>query len=115
MLMDLISKYNGNELCDPCKDQVGMERFFIPGLAPCQAETVLEMIDGTFYGSPDLIGGIPFFRSADCSGISPKILFRIDVYHPAGLGIRAWIFTLADTVMFPVLPFIPAHFGTDKF
>lgn len=115
MLMDLISKYNGNELCDPCKDEVGMERFFVLCLTACQTETVLEMVDGTFYGSPDFIGRIPFFRAADRSRISPKILFRIDIYHPAGLGIRAWIFTVADTVIFPVLPFIPSHFGADKF
>ena len=84
-----------------------MQCFLILGTASCKAEILFYVIDISFYSSPDFVSVIPFFGSADCSGISTKILFRIDVDHaPArqtpcrdsGSGRRAWISLFWDRI-----------------
>ena len=82
MVIDLIGENNSNELCDTCKDQISMQRLLVLGPATCKTEIIFDVIDISFDNSPDFIGIIPFFGSADRSGISTKILFRVDVDHP---------------------------------
>ena len=82
MVIDLIGENNSNELCDTCKDQISMQRLLVLGPASCKTEIIFDVVDISFDNSPDFIGIIPFFGSADHSGISTKILFRVDVDHP---------------------------------
>ena len=115
MLMDLISYDHRKQLDNPGKQQVCMECFFVPGSALCKTETVFKAVDGFFNIYTDLIGGIPFFRIPDGTGICPEALLGINVDHPSAGRIRAGILTVADTpftlILFVVLPF---HFGAYK-
>lgn len=81
MVIDLIGENDSNELCDTCKDQISMQCFFILSPASCKTEIIFDVVDISFDNRSDFIGIIPFFGSTDCSGISTKILFRIDVNH----------------------------------
>lgn len=115
VFMDLVSHHNGYKLCDSGKQQIRMECFLILGLASGNTETVFEMVDGFFHIHTDFIGGDPFLRTPESAGISPEILFRIDIEHPAAGGIRAWIFTMADTSAFSSLLIVfPFHFRAYK-
>ena len=80
-MVDFIRKNHCCQLGNAGKNQVGMQGLFILGTASCETEIILDMLDISFNNSPDFIGVIPFFRSANCSGISTKILFQIDVDH----------------------------------
>lgn len=40
------------------------------------------MLDGFLNIYSDLVGGIPFFGATDCSGISAKVLFQVNVECP---------------------------------
>ena len=82
MVIDLICENNSNKLCDPGKNQISMQSPLILGSASCKTEIVFDVVDISFDNSPDFIGIIPFFGAADRSGISTKILFRVDVDHP---------------------------------
>ena len=81
MMFDLIGENNSNELCDTGKDQISMQCLLILGSSSCKTEIVFDVVDISFDNSPDFIGVIPFFGSANGSGISTKILFRVDVDH----------------------------------
>ncbi len=81
MMLDFIGKNNSDELCDSSKNQISMQSLLILGSASCKTEIVFDVVDISFDNSPDFIGIIPFFGSADRSGISTKILFRVDVDH----------------------------------
>ena len=82
MVIDFICENNSNKLCDPGKNQISMQRFFVLSSACCKTEIVFDVVDISFDNSPDFIGIIPFFGAADRSGISSKILFWVDVDHP---------------------------------
>ncbi|EOS20907.1 hypothetical protein C806_04715 [Lachnospiraceae bacterium 3-1] len=73
-----------------------MKRFFILRFTPGSTETVLEMVDGFFHISPDLIGGIPSGRTPECTGIGAQVFLGINRKHPASGGFRTGIFTVAD-------------------
>ena len=81
MVIDLICENNSNKLCDSGKDQISMQSLLILGSAFCKTEIVFDVVDISFDNSPDFIGVIPFLGTAYRSGISTKILFRIDVDH----------------------------------
>ena len=81
MMFDLIGENNSNELCDTGKDQISMQCLLILGSSSCKTEIIFDVVDISFDNSPDFIGVIPFFGSANRSGISTKIFFRIDVDH----------------------------------
>ena len=83
MMIDLIGENNGNELGDAGKDQISMQGLFVLGAASCKAEILLDVVDIPFNSSPDFVSVIPFVSSADRSGISTKIFFRIDINHTA--------------------------------
>ena len=83
MMIDLIGENNGNELGDAGKDQISMQGLFVLGTASCKAEILLDVVDIPFNSSPDFVSVIPFVSSADRSGISTKIFFRIDINHTA--------------------------------
>ena len=91
-----------------------MKGLSILSLAVSETETVFDVVDGALDGCADLIGGLPFLCSADRSGVEAEVLLRIEVDHTSAFGIRAWIVAVADTVLFPVPAFLPAHFGTDE-
>ena len=64
MLMDLVSDNYGNQLCDTCKKQVGMEGFLILCPLSCDAETVFKLVDAFFNIYPDLISVVPFWSAS---------------------------------------------------
>lgn len=103
VFMELVSHHNSYKLCDSGKQQVRMECFLILGLTSGDTGTVLEMVDGFFHIHTYFIGGVPFLRTPESAGISPEILVRVNIEHPATGGIRAWIFTMADTPAFSSL------------
>ena len=112
VFMDLVSHHNGYKLCDSGKQQIRMERFLILGLTSGDTATVFEMVDGFFHIHTHFAGGVPFLRTPESAGISPEILFRVNIEHPATGGIRAWIFTMADTPAFFQSPYcIPISFS----
>ena len=80
-MFDLIGENNSNELCDTGKDQISMQCLLILGSSSCKTEIIFDVVDISFDNSPDFIGVIPFFGSANRSGISTQILFRVDVDH----------------------------------
>ena len=93
-----------------------MKRFFILCFAPCQAEAVFKMIDRALDGCSDFIGLVPVICSTKCTGISPKVLFWVDVNHASAFTGSTGIF--ADTFAVGFLSFhviIPYHFGADEF
>ena len=115
VFMELVSHYNSYKLCNSGKQQIRMECFLILGPASCDTETVLEMVNGFFHIHTYFIGGVPFQRTPENAGISPEILFRVNIEHPAAGGIRAWIFTMADTPAFSGLLIVfPFHFRAYK-
>ena len=115
VFMDLVSHHNGYKLCDSGKQQIRMECFLILGLTSGDTETVFEMVDGFFHIPTYFVGGVPFLRTPESAGISPKILFRVNIEHPAAGGIRAGIFTMADTPAFSGLLIVfPFHFRAYK-
>ena len=81
MMFDLIGEYNSNELCDTGKDQISMQCLLILGSSSCKTEIIFDVVDISFDNSPDFIGVIPFFGSANRSGISTKVFLRINVDH----------------------------------
>ena len=116
VFMDLVSHHNGYKLCDSGKQQIRMECFLILGLTSGDTETVFEMVDGFFHIHTYFIGGDPFLRTPESAGISPEILFRVYIEHPAAGGIRAGIFTMADTPAFSGLLIVfPFHFRAYSF
>ncbi len=94
--MDFIRNHYGNQLGNPGKKQVCMKRFFILRFTPGNTEAVLEMVDGFFHISPELIGGIPSGRTAECTRIGAQVFLGINIKHPAAGGFRTGIFTVAD-------------------
>ena len=115
VFMDSVSHHNGDKLCDPGKQQIRMECFLILGLTSGDTETVFEMVDGFFHIHTYSVGGVPFLRTPESAGISPEILFRVYIEHPATGGIRAGIFTMADTPAFSGLLIVfPFHFRAYK-
>ena len=73
------------------------------------------MVNGFFYIYANLISRNPVLCSTGSTGIGTKILFRINIEHPPAGGIRAGIFTVADTLrLFGRLVILPFHLGTDK-
>lgn len=81
MVIDLICENNSNKLGDTCKNQISMQSLLILGSASCKTEIVFDVVDIPFDNRSDFIGIIPFFGVADRSGISTKILFRVDVVN----------------------------------
>ena len=115
MMFELIGENNSNELCDTGKNQISMQRFFILGSTSCKTEIIFDVVDISFDNSPYFIGVIPFFGSADRSGISTQILFWIDINHTTASGSGARIFAAALSMRF-LGGFIVSsyHFGADK-
>ena len=81
MMFDLIGEYNSNELCDTGKDQISMQCLLILGSSSCKTEIIFDVVDISFDNSPDFIGVIPFFGSANRSWISTKVFLRINIDH----------------------------------
>ena len=81
MMFDLVGENNSNELCDTGKDQISMQCLLILGSSSCKTEIIFDVVDISFDNSPDFIGVIPFFGSANRSGISTKVFLRINVDH----------------------------------
>ena len=81
MMFDLIGENNSNELCDTGKDQISMQCLLILGSSSCKTEIIFDVVDISFDNSPDFIGVIPFFGSANRSGISKKVFLWINVDH----------------------------------
>ena len=115
MFMDLIGNDHRDELCDPSEQQIGVQGLFVSGLAPGNTKAILEMVDGSFNISPDLIGGSPLIRTTECAGVSTQVLFRVEIEHAPTGGSRTWIFTMADA---PALSgrsvILPSHLGTNE-
>ncbi len=86
-----------------------MQSLFISGFASGNTKAVLEMLNGFFNSCPDLVGGIPFIRTTERTGISTQVLFGINIKHPAAGRRCAGIVTMADTafgfICFVVFPF----------
>ena len=81
MMVDFVCENNSNKLGDTGKNQISMKRLFILSPASSKTKIILDMIDVSFNNSPDFIGVISFFGSANCSGISTKVFLRINVDH----------------------------------
>ena len=96
------------------KQKVGMKCFRILCLAASETETVFDVVNGALNGCADFISGFPLLCSSDYSGTKTKVLFRIDVNHASATGFCARIVAMTNAAIFPVLTFVPAHFGTDK-
>lgn len=115
MPVQFVSHHYSNKLGNSGEKQVGMKRFLIPSFTTGNTKTVLEVVDGFLNIYSDFVGGIPFLGATDCSGISTKVLFWVNVDHfPTGRRC-AGILAVADTFgffrCFVVLPF---HFRADK-
>ena len=54
-----------------------MKCFLILCSASCKTEIIFDVVDISFDNSPDFVCIIPFFGSANRSGISTQILFRV--------------------------------------
>lgn len=116
MLVRFVSHHYSNKLGDSGEKQVGMKCFFILSFTTGNTKTVFEVVDRFLNIYSDFVGGIPFLGATDCSGISAKVLFRINVDHSSAGRCCTWGITMAYTFCFlcDAVPF-PFHFGTDKF
>ena len=93
-----------------------MKCFLILRFTPGHTKAIFQVVDGFFYIHAYFVGGIPFFCATDSSGISTKVLFRINVDHsPAGRR-STWMFTMAYAfgLLCGAVPF-PFHFGAYEF
>lgn len=115
MMFVFIGEKNSNEMCDTRQDQIRMQRLLILCSASYKTEIIFDVVDISFDNSPYFIGAIPFFGSADRSGISAQILFRIDINHTTASGSGTRIYATALSMRF-LGGFIvsPYHFRTDK-
>ena len=112
MLVQFVSDHYCNELGNSRKKQVGMKRFLILGFTPGNTKTVFEMADGFLNISSDFVGGVPFIRTTDCTGIGTQVFLRIKIKHPAAGRFRTGIIAIADTPAFTSFLIIyPFHFG----
>ena len=112
MLVQFVSNRYRNELGNSGKKQVGMKRFLILGFTPGNTKTVFEMVDGFLNISSDFVGGVPFIRTTDCTGIGTQVFLRIKIKHPAAGRFRTRIIAMADTPAFTSFLIIyPFHFG----
>ena len=112
MLVQFVSNRYRNELGNSGKKQVGMKRFLILGFTPGNTKTVFEMADGFLNISSDFVGGVPFIRTTDCTGIGTQVFLRIKIKHPAAGRFRTRIIAMADTPAFTSFLIIsPFHFG----
>ena len=113
--MDLVSNQHCNKLCDSGKQQVSVQSLFIPGFPSRDTKAVLEVVNGLFNGHSDPVGGIPFIRSPDCTGVGTQVFLRINIKHPAAGGFCTRVFTMTDPFAFTgFLIIYPFHFGTYK-
>ena len=60
MFVNFIRNKYDNKLCDSCKKQISMKRFFILRFTISNAETILEMVDRFFNIYTDFVGVFPF-------------------------------------------------------
>ena len=112
MLVQFVSNHYRNELGNSGEKQVGMKRFLILGFTPGNTKTVFEMVDGFLNISSDFVGGVPFIRTTDCTGIGTQVFLRIKIKHPAAGRFRTRIIAMADTPAFTSFLIIyPFHFG----
>ena len=112
MLVQFVSNHYRNELGNSGKKQVGMKRFLILGFTPGNTKTVFEMVDGFLNISSDFVGGVPFIRTTDCTGIGTQVFLRIKIKHPAAGRFRTGIIAMADTLAFTSFLIVyPFHFG----
>ena len=116
MPVQFISRHYSNKLGNPSEKQVSMKRFFILSFTVSNTKAVFEVVDGFLNIHSDFVGGIPFPGAADCSRISAKVLFRINVDHSSTgrCCTRRATMTYAFCFLCDAVPF-PFHFGTDKF
>ena len=73
------------------------------------------MANRPFNRAANLVCPVPVIRIPYRTGIQAKISFRIDVDHTSGLRRCAGILTVADTMIFSVLAFVPGHLWVDEF
>ena len=112
MLVQFVSNHYRNELGNSGEKQVGMKRFLILGFTPGNTKTVFEMADGFLNISSDFVGGVPFIRTTDCTGIGTQVFLRIKIKHPAAGRFRTRIIAMADTpASTSFLIISPFHFG----
>ena len=116
MLVQFVSHHYSDKLGNSGKKQVGIKRFLILSFTAGHTKTVLEVVDEFLNMYSDFVGGSPFLGATDCSRISAKVLFRINVDHSSTgrCGTRSITMAntfcfLCDAILFPFL------FGTDKF
>ena len=115
MPVQFVSNHYRNELGNPGEKQVGMKRFLILGFTPGNTKTVFEMADGFLNISSDFVGGVPFIRTTDCTGIGTQVFLRIKIKHPAAGRFRTRIIGMANTLTFTrFLMVYPCHFGAYK-
>lgn len=100
MVMDFVCKKYRYQLGDTSEDKICMKGLLILGTPSRNTEIFLEMVDLPFHSGSYFISTVPFIGSPHSSGISAKILFRIDIDHPATLGRSTWIFTMAYSMSF---------------
>ena len=116
MLMYFVSGYYRDQLCDPRKEQVGMQGFLILCPLPRNAETAFELVDVFFNVPPDLISIYPFGCTSQDTRVSAEILFGIKVEHSSTGRVCTGVFTVADTFGFTGgFVILPLHFRTNKF
>ena len=116
MLMDLVSNHHSDQLSNTGEKKVCVKRFLILSSSTGNTETVFEMVDGFFNIDTNLVGFIPFFRTALDTRICAEIFLRIDVDHPSAGRSRAGVVTVADTAFGFIRRIVfPFHFGAYKF
>ena len=116
MLMDLISNHQSDQLGNTGEKKVCMKCFLILSSSTGNTETVFEMVDRFLDIDTNLVGFIPFFRTALDTRICAEIFLGIDVDHPSAGRSRAGVVTVADTAFGFICRIVfPFHFGAYKF
>lgn len=86
MLVQFVSRHYSDKLGNPSEKQVGMKRLLILGFTAGNTKTVFEVVDGFLNIHSDFVGGIPFGRTADRTGIGAQVFLGINIKHPAAGG-----------------------------
>ena len=100
MMFDFVRKNNGDELCDTCKNQIGMQSFCIPCPTSVKTEILFDMIDISFYSGSDFVSIIPFFRTTKNTRVGTKIFLGVNMNHSATGRCCTGRFTHAFTMGF---------------
>lgn len=112
--MKFVSEENREKLSDSGKKQICVQGFMILSSSGSNGKRIFKVIDRAFDSGTDFVGVVPVVSTANSTGESAKVFFRVDVNHSAASGGSTRIIAVSDTSEFAVRTFSVLHLGADE-